>query len=117
MARILPIDGYEGLYSVTDEGRVYSHLNNCYLKPFHLGIYQQVVLRKAGKSKNAMVHRLVAKAYIPNPLGLPEVNHIKGSSDSWDNLEWTTRQGKAILYMQYRQAYRKSDLLRSRLYR
>lgn len=47
----------------------------------------------SGKQKNCRVNRLVAQAFIPNPAGLPEVNHKDGNKDnnSADNLEWSTR--------------------------
>jgi hypothetical protein len=47
-------------------------------------------LRKDGKSKNHYIHRLVAETYIPNPLGLPQVNHISENKteNHMNNLEW-----------------------------
>jgi hypothetical protein len=41
-------------------------------------------------------HILVARAFIPNPLSLPEVNHKNGkekANNHVSNLEWVTRQG------------------------
>lgn len=45
-----------------------------------------------GKKKSLVVHRLVAKAFVPNYLGLPEVNHIDEDKQNnhWANLEWCT---------------------------
>lgn len=58
--------------------------------------YPQVYLRdKAGVIRTRRVHTLVARAFVPNPLGLAEVNHLtalKRDSRS-GNLEFTTRQG------------------------
>lgn len=47
-----------------------------------------------GKTKLYRIHRLVAKAFLPNPLNLPEVNHKDGNTHNNDvsNLEWCTRE-------------------------
>ena len=62
------IKGYEGLYSVTEDGRVYSHLRGGgYLKS---GITKNGYARVAlcgHKRKRYLVHRLVAQTFIPNP--------------------------------------------------
>lgn len=56
--------------------------------------YPSVNLTKDGVTKTYSVHRLVAEAFIPNPSGLPCVNHKDESRDnnSVDNLEWCTYQ-------------------------
>lgn len=55
--------------------------------------YLCVTLSLCGKHINAIVHRLVAKAFVPNPKNYPEVNHIDENklNNSVDNLEWCTR--------------------------
>ena len=88
-----PIPGYEGLYSDTTDGRIYSERGRKYLKPAddEHG-YQRVVLCKDGKLKTYKVHRLVAITWISNLDNLPCINHI--SEDKADNrvsnLEWCT---------------------------
>jgi hypothetical protein len=55
--------------------------------------YKQVFLMRNGKRHVRLLHRLVAEAFIPNPEGKPEVNHIdldKGNNRV-ENLEWCTR--------------------------
>lgn len=87
------IKGYEGLYAVSDRGRVKSLSSGKVLKP---GVdshgYAFVGIHKNGKSKQCRIHRLVADAFIPNPENLPYINHI--SEDKRDNnvsnLEWVT---------------------------
>ena len=87
------IKGYEGLYSVTRDGEVYNEKRNAWLKPSLAPIgYQRVNLCKDGKTKTMYVHRIVATAFIPNPLNKKTVNHIDGikSNNHVENLEWAT---------------------------
>ena len=72
---------YEGLYKVSNLGRILS-LNyqntgkSKLLKPYDdTRGYLQVKLFKNRKSKNCSVHRLVATAFLDNPENLPEINH------------------------------------------
>lgn len=63
--------------------------------------YRIIRLSKESTSKGFLVHRLVAKAFIPNPENLPEVNHIDGRHDNncVENLEWvTSSQNKLHLW-------------------
>ena len=77
----LPVEGYEGLYEVSNLGRVkslnYNHTGKeKILKPKkHRDGYLQVQLWRDGKHKMFQVHRLVATAFIPNPEGFEQVNH------------------------------------------
>ena len=51
--------------------------------------YLQLGLQKEGKRTTRKVHRLVAENFVPNPLGLPEVNHIGDKTDNRaTKLEW-----------------------------
>lgn len=60
-----------------------------------------VTIRMNGKARTLKIHRLVAKTFIPNPMNLPEVNHIDGNRrhNSIDNLEWCT--GSQNMYHAY----------------
>lgn len=87
--------GYEGLYSVSLEGRVYSHINNRFLKETkNIHNYAMVTLYKNGKHKNYSVHRLVAIAHIPNPQNKPCVDHLNTirTDNRVENLKWVTHQ-------------------------
>ena len=102
------IEGYEGRYAVTMDGRVWSYRKesnvggrggirvdgDCWLKPyvekFGKG-YERVALTDSkGVRKMHLVSRLVAQAYIPNPERLPFVNHLNGNTrdNRVENLEW-----------------------------
>ena len=100
--------GYEGFYQVSNLGRVksldrivkhsegYERIHNGrILKPLlDREGYQCLSLHKESKYKKVKIHRLVALAFIDNPLNKQEVNHlneIKENNNS-DNLEWSTRK-------------------------
>lgn len=99
------IVGYEGLYQVSNLGRVKS-LTRCggrgykqirperILKQANVGGYLVVVLCCNGASKMMRVHRLVAQAFIPNPSNLPIINHndLNKTNNVVTNLIWSTHQ-------------------------
>ena len=86
------IKGYEGLYSVTKDGKIYSHIKKRFLKQSIKNGYTSVNLYKNKKYKTYRVHRLVAETYIPNLNNYPQVNHKdeNRSNNSVENLEWCT---------------------------
>ena len=89
-----PVVGYEGLYEVSNLGRVKSYYFKGTIKiitpSINRGGYLQITLCKDKKKKNHLIHRLVAEAFLPNPLNLPQVNHKSENKldNSVENLEW-----------------------------
>lgn len=87
------IQGYEGLYQVSNLGRVKS-LRRSKIRKLYKDDkgYFRVTLKKKGKSKNFQIHRLVATAFIPNPENKPEVDHINTirTDNRVQNLRWVT---------------------------
>ena len=87
--RVVP--GYEGLYEVSNLGKV--RRNGKILKPSKNNWgYLRVNLYKNGIMKSAYIHRLVAQTFLPNPQNLPMINHKDEdkTNNSIDNLEWCT---------------------------
>lgn len=96
------IVGYEGLYQVSNLGRVkslskYDRLNRFHPEKMKSQVnngtgYLIVNLKHNGAQKMKTVHRLVAEHFIQNPLGLSDVNHKDGdkTNNRIDNLEWCT---------------------------
>lgn len=91
--RYRPIEGYED-YLVSEDGDVYSKRRRRVLKPDKGRYGYNVIHLSNGKSKAFYAHRLVAKAFIPNPENKPEVNHKDANkiNNSASNLEWATRK-------------------------
>lgn len=89
------IIGYEGLYSIDTQGRVYSYKRNRFLKGGTIYTGHKIVcLYKNNVKKIHSVHRLVAEAFIPNPNNFLIVHHIDGNpqNNSVDNLKWCTQK-------------------------
>jgi len=93
------IKGWEGLYKITPDGKVYSIRNGRFIK---LAISRKGYL-KARLSLHQMIStysvaRLVAMHFIDNPNKLPQVNHINGvkADDRVNNLEWVTGKQNMI---------------------
>jgi hypothetical protein len=91
----VPISNYEGLYSISDEGKVRSDRTGKLraLVPLPNG-YITVQLWKNGEKRAHYVHHLVARAFVgPAPSPVHEVNHkdLDKSNCRASNLEWLSK--------------------------
>lgn len=102
-----PVVGYEGLYEVSNLGRVktlpkthvfknggvYNYPEKIMSACLNSNGYPQLKLFRNGVRKVTAVHRLVAAAFIPNPENKTDVNHIDGvkTNNTVTNLEWATK--------------------------
>lgn len=94
------VKGYEGIYKISNTGmilslnRPYNHRGDHYMVDHgDAHGYRIVMLCKGGVCKTHRVHRLVAEAFVQNPHGYTEINHIdeNKANNNADNLEWCTR--------------------------
>jgi len=102
----LPVKGYEGLYEVSNYGRIKSckrivphgrhgtfELKEKYLKiQKEKAGYVTCALCINGKAKRFKIHRLIALSFIPNPTNKADINHKNGikTDNRIENLEWCT---------------------------
>lgn len=103
------VEGYEGRYQISSCGRVKSLSRKMWngkvwwqseekvltnFKKSKGNDYVYVNLKKNNKGKKFYIHRLMARAFIDNPLNKKQVNHINGIKydNRLDNLEWVTHQ-------------------------
>ena len=94
------IPGYAKQYQISNLGNLRVILplkfftNNSGYQVAHIFLEGKKGSRKREKYTQKLVHRLVATAFIPNPNGYPQVNHIDGdkTNNRVDNLEWISSQ-------------------------
>ncbi len=85
--------GYEGLYEVSNQGRIRRVKIIEPTKKKH-GYMQVSLVDRSGKRKSLRLHRIVAEAFIPNPENKPQVNHKDENPENnrAGNLEWATAE-------------------------
>lgn len=130
----MPIEGYEGYYEVSNMGRVRAVprivRRGEIFQPVRERIlsaggdankYPSVQLFKNGKGKRFTIHRLMAKAFIPNPNNLPEVDHINTikNDNRIENLRWVSHKGNMrnpeTMRLMREKAYNNEETLNKRM--
>lgn len=91
---------FDGKYGASSDGEIISYVGMTKKLVGKIGKsgYRMVVLIINGKKQYHNVHRIIAKAFIPNPKGLREVNHKDGNklNNAVSNLEWVTTRENQI---------------------
>lgn len=86
----------ESNYEVSMNGDVRNVKTGHILKPSTgtTSKYFTVFIRRGGRARGYLIHRLVAECFLPNELNKPQVNHIDGNklNNSVSNLEWVTQK-------------------------
>lgn len=105
------IKGYEGIYLISNFGRVlslyrfrsngkqgYFQLTKMLKPSMTTTGYYKVDLKKDNKRENYKVHRLVAEYFVPNPYKLDTVNHKDGNplNNHFENLEWCNQSDNIL---------------------
>ena len=106
------INGYKGLYQISNKGNVKSIRKNKILKHQILQGYPVVQLSRFYKRHTYEIHRLVAQAFIPNPNNYPFINHKNEdrADFSIENLEWCNQKmnvnySKRKMYHKFEEEY------------
>lgn len=101
------IEGYDGLYQVSNLGRVRSWkkyrenkrtIPKILKQDINMWGYFYLVLSNKTNKTHKLVHRLVGGAFIPNPEKKPQINHIDGNrkNNNAKNIEWVTNKENSI---------------------
>jgi len=91
-----PLAHFEKRYAICKDGQIINLANNTPLSPIRNpnGYFKVGLSNGDGTHSQHLIHRLVAKHFIPNPYDHPQVNHKDGNkgNNSVHNLEWVTPQ-------------------------
>ena len=93
------VKGFEGLYSASDDGRIWSHRQKKFMKPSTNNHgYKRVIFHKDKKEKTMFVHRVILQTFNPTLKEKVEVNHIDGNkaNNCLSNLEWVTQSENTL---------------------